>query len=260
MRWLDKMESLLSIKDLTVGVGSKVLVNQVSFDVPEGKIVAIAGGSGSGKTTIGLSILRLLPSALNIRQGSIVFEGQDLLGLSTESMRQRRGARIGMVFQEPLSAFDPLFTIGQQLDEVLAAHTKLSRPERYKKVLDALTEVELPDPQRAYGSYPHQLSGGMRQRAMVAMACVCGPSLIIADEPTSSLDVTLQVKIMEMFVRLKKKNMSVLLIAHDLGMISHVADEVIVLRQGGMVEKGPVSQVISQPQHEYTRALVEAFQ
>jgi len=260
MMGLDKMSTLLSIKDLSVTVGSKVLVDQVSFDVPEGKIVAIAGGSGSGKTTIGLSILRLLSPALIIKQGGIVFEGQDLLGLSIEEMRQRRGARIGMVFQEPLSAFDPLFTIGRQLDEVLAAHTPLTGQERYKKVLKTLSEVELPDPQRTYTSYPHQLSGGMRQRAMVAQALVCSPSLIIADEPTSSLDVTLQVKIMELFIGLSKKNISILLIAHDLGMISHVADEVIILRQGRMVEKGPVSQIIQQPRHEYTKELLEAFQ
>jgi ABC-type glutathione transport system ATPase component len=225
------MNPLLSINNLTVGVGDKVIVDNVSFDVPQGKIVAIAGASGSGKTTIGLSILRLIPPSLHIQQGKIVFEGQELLELSSERMRQCRGARIGMVFQEPLSAFDPLFTVGQQLDDVLVAHTKLSKQERYKKTLDALTEVELPDPQRAYKSFPHQLSGGMRQRAMVAQAMVCGPSLIIADEPTSSLDVLLQVKIMELFVRLKKKNISILLISHDLEMISHLADETIVLRQ-----------------------------
>jgi len=222
---------LLSIKNLTVEVGTKTLVNNVSLDVPRGKIVAIAGASGSGKTTVGLSILRLLPPALSIKQGSIVFEGQDLLELSTEEMRQRRGARIGMVFQEPLSAFDPLFTIGQQCDEVLASHTKLSKQDRYKKVLETLSEVELPDPQGAYKSFPHQLSGGMRQRAMVAQAIICGPSLIIADEPTSSLDVILQVKIMELFARLKVKNISILLISHDLDMIAHLADETIVLRQ-----------------------------
>lgn len=254
------MNPLLSVNNLTVAVGTKVLVNNVSFEVPQGKIMAIAGGSGSGKTTIGLSVLRLLSSALSIKQGSIVFEGRDLLGLPVREMQYCRGARIGMVFQEPLSAFDPLFTVGQQLDEVLAAHTKLSKQERYKKVLETLTEVELPSPQRAYGSYPHQLSGGMRQRAMVAQAMVCGPSLIIADEPTSSLDITLQIKIMELFGRIKNKNISILLITHDLGMISHMADEVIILRQGEMVEKGPVSQVIGQPKHEYTRALIGAFQ
>ena len=227
---LDKMSALLSIKDLTVAVGSKVLVDQVSFDVPEGKIVAVAGASGSGKTTIGLSVLRLLPAALSIKQGSIIFEGQDLLKLSAEEMRQRRGARIGMVFQEPLSAFDPLFTIGAQIDEVLAAHTSLPRLRRHKKIMDVLNEVGLPDPQRAYRAYPHQLSGGMRQRAMVAQAMACGPSLIIADEPTSSLDVTLQVKIMALFDRLRKRSISILLISHDLEMIKHLADETIVLQ------------------------------
>jgi len=254
------MNTLLSINNLTVAVGSKMLVNQVSFDVPPGKIVAIAGGSGSGKTTIGLSILRLLSPSLRIEQGKIIFEGKDLLGFSKEDMRQCRGARIGMIFQEPLSAFDPLFTIGQQMDEVLEAHTKLSKQERFKKILETLSEVELPDPKRAYKSFPHQLSGGMRQRAMVAQAIVGGPSLVIADEPTSSLDVTLQVKIMELFRRLRQKNISILLIAHDLGMISRVADEIMVLRQGEIVEKGLTMQVINQPRHEYTRALLEAFQ
>lgn len=231
------MNNLLSIRNLTVAVGDKVLVNNVSFDVPQGKIVALAGTSGSGKTSIGLSILRLLHPALRINQGSIVFEGKDLLELPTEEMRQVRGARIGMVFQEPLSAFDPLFTVGQQLDEVLVAHTSLSKQERYKKVLETLAEVELPDPKRAYESFPHQLSGGMRQRAMVAQSIVCGPSLIIADEPTSSLDVTLQAKIMALFNKLRKKNISILLISHDLEMISHLADETIVLgRSVGAVQ------------------------
>ena len=225
------MNPLLSIKNLTVAVGAKEIVHNVSFDVPQGKIVAVAGASGSGKTTIGLSILRLLPSALSITQGSIVFEGQDLLGFSCERMRQCRGARMGMVFQEPLSAFDPLFTVGAQCDEVLCAHTKLSKQERYKKVLDTFAEVGLSDPKQAYKSFPHQLSGGMRQRAMVAQAMVCGPSLIIADEPTSSLDIILQVKIMGLFSRLRKKNISILLISHDLEMISHLADETILLRQ-----------------------------
>jgi len=256
------MIPLLSINNLTVSVGPKVLVNDVSFDVPEAKILAIAGGSGSGKTTIGLSILRLLPSALSIQGGSrIVFEGHDLLGLPEADMRRCRGARIGMVFQEPLSAFDPLFTIGQQLDEVLVAHTRLTKSGRYEKILQTLNEVELPDPKRAYVSFPHQLSGGMRQRAMIAQAMVGDPSLIIADEPTSSLDVTLQVKIMELFSKLRvKKNMTMVLIAHDLGMISHLADEVIICRAGQIVERGSVRQVIDSPQHEYTKALVEAFQ
>ncbi|MBF0504296.1 MAG: ABC transporter ATP-binding protein [Candidatus Omnitrophica bacterium] len=255
------MDSLLSVKNLTVAVGLKAVVNDVSFDVFGAQIMAVAGGSGSGKTTIGLSILRLLPPALRIGQGSIIFEGKNLLDLSAEDMRLCRGARIGMVFQEPLSAFDPLFTIGQQLEEVLAAHTQLTKQDRQRKVLEILSDVELPDPLRAYASYPHQLSGGMRQRAMMAQAMVCDPSLIIADEPTSSLDVTLQVKMMELFVHLKKKkNISFVLIAHDLGMISQVADEIIILREGKMVEGGKVDQVMGCPQNEYTKQLIEAFQ
>ena len=253
------MNDLLIIKDLTVAVGNKLLVDRVSFEVPPGKIVAIAGGSGSGKTTIGLSVLGLLPSALSVKQGSIIFENKNLLKLSAQELRQVRGDRIGMVFQEPLSAFDPLFTIGQQLEEVLVAHTHLSGQERYKKILETLAEVELPDPRRAYGAYPHQLSGGMRQRAMVAQAMVAGPSLIIADEPTSSLDVTLQAKVMEIFRRLKNK-ISILLITHDLGMIANVADDLVILRQGQIVEKGPVARIYDQPCHEYTKALIEAFQ
>jgi len=254
------MEPLLSIRDLTVAVGPQKIDDHVSFNVPRGKIVAVAGGSGSGKTTIGLAILRLLSPALSIKQGSIIFEGKDLLSLHVNQMQQYRGAGIGMVFQEPLSALDPLFTIGDQIEEVLSVHTALSKHERYDKAIESLAEVELPDPMRVYKSYPHQLSGGMRQRAMIAQALVCGPSLIIADEPTSSLDVTLQVKIMGIFNRLKAKGISILLIAHDLGMIAHVADEIIILRQGIMVEQGLVASVIGQPQHEYTKALVEAFQ
>ncbi|MDE2028528.1 MAG: ABC transporter ATP-binding protein [Candidatus Omnitrophica bacterium] len=255
---MSNFDPLLSLEELTVKAGKKTLVDRVSFNVPRGGIVAVAGGSGSGKTTIGLSLLRLLPCALRIRQGRMVFEGRDLLGLSDEEMRRVRGARIGMVFQEPLSALDPLFTIGGQMDEVLAAHTALSKQERHKKILSALDEVGLPDPQRAYRSFPHQLSGGMRQRASVAQAIVTGPSLIIADEPASSLDVTLQAKIMELFIRLKRKNIAILLIAHDLAMIARLADEIVVLCKGQAVEQGPVSKVMADPLHEYTKALLEA--
>jgi len=153
-----------------------------------------------------------------------------------------------------------LFTIGSQLDEALTAHTPLSKQERFQKILAAFSEVELPDGPRVYKSYPHQLSGGMRQRAMIAQAMVCGPSLIIADEPTSSLDVTLQVKINAIFTRLRQKGISILLITHDLGMISRIADEVVVLCRGEMVEKGPAADIVRGPRHEYTKALVEAFQ
>ncbi|MDE1921347.1 MAG: ABC transporter ATP-binding protein [Candidatus Omnitrophica bacterium] len=255
---MSSFDPLLSVDRLTVTAGDNTLVNQVSFDVPRGAIVAVAGGSGSGKTTVGLSILRLLPPALLVRQGGIVFEGKNLLDFSGEDMRRIRGGRIGMVFQEPQSALDPLFTIGRQMDEVLSAHTTLSKAQRYQKALETLDEVQLPQGQRVYKSFPHQLSGGMRQRAMVALAVACGPSLVIADEPTSSLDVTLAARIMELFVRLKAKGISILLIAHDLGMISRIADDVVILKQGEVVEKGPAAKVLAGPAHEYTRALIEA--
>ncbi len=254
------MKPLLSVEGLTVSAGPKDILKEISFDLPAGKITAIAGGSGSGKTTIGLSILRLLSPGLKIRQGRLDFEGRDLRMMTEDQMRSVRGRRIGMVFQEPLSAFDPLFTIGSQMDEALQAHTDFSRQERTRKILQTLAEVELPDPQRAYKCFPHQLSGGMRQRAMAAQAMVCGPSLIIADEPTSSLDMTLQVKIMHLLARFKTRNITVLLITHDLGMVAHLADEVIILKEGRIVEQGAVAQVYGRPQHEYTRALVEAFQ
>ena len=240
--------------------GTKTIVDDISFDVGRRKIVAVTGGSGSGKTTLGLSILRLLSAGLEITKGKILFEGKDLLMLDDEDMRQCRGARIGMVFQEPLSAFDPLFTIGSQIDEVLSAHTVLNKQQRYNNVLDVLSDVELPDPQRAYESYPHQLSGGMRQRAMIAQAIAGNPSLVIADEPTSSLDVRLQVKIMDLFRKLRReRGISILLIAHDLGVVSHLADEVVVLRAGRMVEHGPVRAMMDKPKHEYTKQLIEAF-
>ena len=229
--------NLLSIKNLTVTVGSAKILDGASFDVAQGKIVGLVGGSGSGKTTAGLSILRLLADPLKVSSGNIIFNGQDLLVLPEPEMRWRRGAEIAMVFQEPLDAFDPLFTIGQQIDEVLAAHTQLSPLQRRQKALEVLSQVRLPEPERVFRSYPHQLSGGQRQRAMIAQAIACNPKLLIADEPTSNLDVTVQAGIMDVFRALKmQKDMSIILISHDLGMVAHVADEAVVLCEGRVVE------------------------
>ncbi|MBF0510827.1 MAG: ABC transporter ATP-binding protein [Candidatus Omnitrophica bacterium] len=252
--------SVLSINGLTISSKDKTIVKDVSFEVPRGKIVALAGGSGCGKTTIGLSVLRLLPYGLHLERGRILFEGQDLWALSPEEIRQIRGKHLSMVFQDALSAFDPVFTIGSQLNEVLVAHTELSQKQRREKILNAFGEVQLPDPERVYRSYPHQLSGGMRQRAMIAQASILNPALLIADEPTSSLDVTLQIKMGELLSCLKDKGVSILMIAHDWGMIKRLADFVVVLCQGEVVEQGAVHQVCQNPGHEYTKALMEAFQ
>ncbi len=256
-------QNLLALENLTVTVTEagkeKTLVDKVSLQMATLGITALVGGSGSGKTTTGLAILRLLPLGLVVRQGRVVFEGEDLLGVSADRMRDIRGKDIAMIFQEPLYAFNPVFSIGYQIEEVLEVHLRLNPRQRRERVLDILNIVGLPDPGRAARSYPHQLSGGMRQRAMIAQAIAAEPKLIIADEPTSNLDVTLQARIMELFRRLKDKfNLSILLITHDLGMVAHMADQVAVMKEGRIVEQGPTQQVLKNPRHSYTGALMEA--
>ncbi len=254
--------ALLQLKNLTVSVTDegeeKNLVNDVSLSVESNRIVALVGGSGSGKTTTGLSILRLLPPALSVKKGEIIFGGKDLLGYTESAMQKLRGKEIGMVFQEPLYAFNPLFTIGYQIAEVLKTHTDLSANKIVDKVLELLQMVEISDPKRVASSYPYQLSGGMRQRAMLAQAIAASPKLIIADEPTSNLDVTLQARIMQLFRRLKDKlNLSILLITHDLGVVRHLTDEVVVLAQGKVIESGPAAQILANPKEEFTQRLVK---
>ena len=255
---------LLRLENISVsvneGAGQTLLLDHVSLQVPELSVTALVGGSGSGKTTTGLAILRLLPLALNLRAGAIFFNGEDLLKASEARMRQVRGGEISMVFQEPLSAFNPVFSIGCQIDEVLQVHTDLSPARRQKRVLELLDLAGLPDPARAAGNYPHQLSGGMRQRAMIAQAIAGGPKLIIADEPTSNLDVTLQARMIGLFKKLKDElRLSILLITHDLGMVRHMADHVAVMTNGRIVENGTTADVLSRPRHAYTRELMEAL-
>ena len=259
------IKNLVQIKNLTIAVKGleerKKIVDNVSFDISELSISALVGASGSGKTTTGFAILRLLDSALTIEKGEIFFEGKDLLKEPLERMRILRGGEISMVFQEPLNAFNPVFSIGYQIDEVLQFHTQLNKQQRYKKIVELLDVVGLPEPQRISKNYPHQLSGGMRQRAMIAQAIAASPKLIIADEPTSNLDVTLQARIIELFKKLRKElNLSILLITHDLGMVQHLADEVMVMNQGVIVEKGKVRGMFGDAQHPYTKQLIEASQ
>lgn len=252
--------NLLVVENLTVTVAEKTIVSAASLEVPALSVTALVGGSGSGKTTMGLAILRLLPLGLVARQGRILFAGEDVLKLPDERMRLLRGKDISMIFQEPLYAFNPVFSIGDQIEEVLSVHTSLSSRRRRARILELLDIVGLPDPQRVAGHYPHQLSGGMRQRAMIAQAIAAGPKLLIADEPTSNLDVTLQAKIMELFRELKDElKLSVLLITHDLGMVTHMADRVAVMTEGKIVERGMTKKVLENPQHPYTRILMEAM-
>ncbi len=254
-------KDLLIIEDLTVTAAGKNIVNAASLKVPALSVTALVGGSGSGKTTMGLAILRLLPLGLVVRQGRILFDGKDVLNLSEERTRSLRGKEIGMVFQEPLYAFNPVFSIGDQIEEVLHVHSSLNAHQRRERILELLNLVGLPNPKRVAGNYPHQLSGGMRQRAMIAQAIAAGPKLIIADEPTSNLDVTLQAKIMELFRKLKDElQLSILLITHDLGMVGHMADHVAVMTEGKIVERGTTKDVLKNPQHPYTRTLMETIE
>ena len=250
---------MLEIKQLTVAASDKNILTNVSFKAVQGKITAIVGGSGCGKTTIANCVMRLLPSALKVTQGQIFFNQQDLLSLEKEEMRLLRGADIAMIFQEPLWAFNPLMKIGQQMDEVLAVHTAMDKTGRRNKILDTLARVQLSNASDIFNRYPHQLSGGQRQRAMIAQALVTNPKFMIADEPTSNLDVTVQAKIMDLFREFKKEGLSMLLISHDLGLVSHLADDIVILEDGKVVESGSVDAIMNKPSHKYTKALMEAF-
>ncbi len=257
-------ETLLEIKNLSVDLvapqGRKTLLNRVDLTVKEKQIVALVGLSGSGKTTLGISILRLLPPVFQVTNGEIKFQGRDILPLLGEQMRRLRGKEIGMVFQEPLSALNPVFSVGFQIDEVLKYHTSLSTQKRQEKILHLLDLVGIKDSRRVARQYPHQLSGGMRQRVMIAQAIATDCRLIIADEPTSNLDVTVQARILELFGKLKEDlGISVLLITHDLGVVRELADEAAVLFEGRIVESGNVKDVLENPQHPFVRELVSSI-
>ena len=253
------MQPLVKINDLTVTINKQSILNQINLDILPFCVTAIVGESGSGKTTTGLAILKLLDPELVIKKGEILFDQEDILKVDQKRLVQIRGKDIGMVFQEPLDAFNPVFTIGCQIEEVLIYHTVLNSKQRRDRVKELLNMVELQDPARIANSYPHQLSGGMRQRAMIAQAIAAQPRLIIADEPTSNMDVTLQARIVELFRALREKlNLSILLITHDLGLVKHLADSVVVMKEGMIVEAGNVSQILNGSIHEYTRELVRA--
>lgn len=236
------------------------VVEDVSFSLMPGETIGLVGESGSGKTVTGLSILRLLPGGSARNSGQVMFEGRDLLALPESEMRAIRGRRISMVFQEPMTALDPVFTVGQQLIETLRAHFRMSRREAREKAVDALAQVGIPLPARRVDEYPHQLSGGMRQRVMIAIALACEPSLLIADEPTTALDVTIQAQIIELLQRLiQQSNASLIFISHNLGVVAQSCDRMVTMYAGQVVEDGAIDNVLEQPRHPYTAGLLASM-
>ncbi len=252
---------LLSIQDLKVGfrMGRGTVaeaVKGVSFDIPENTTVALVGESGSGKSVTAMSVLNLLPDNAQ-RSGRILWRGKDLLQTSLRDLQSLRGKEIACVFQDPMSSLNPVFTVGQQLCEPLIKHMGLNRRDAWARAEALLGEVGIPEPKRRLGSYPHEMSGGQQQRVMIAMALACEPSLLIADEPTTALDVTIQRQIIELLARLQdKRRMSVLFISHDLGLVGEIAQHVVVMRGGTVREQGPVAQIFESPQDDYTKALL----
>ena len=236
-------------------------VDGVSFTVGSGETLAIVGESGSGKSVTSLSIMRLISSPPGeIADGVVRFRGRDLLLLSEPAMRAVRGNEIGMIFQEPMSSLNPLLTVGEQIAEVVRLHQGLGRAAARRHAVEMLTRVNIPDPARRAGEYPHRLSGGMRQRVMIAMALACHPALLIADEPTTALDVTIQAQILQLIRTLQAEmGMSVLFITHNLGVVAQIADRVAVMYAGRIVEQGDVVTVLTSPRHPYTRALLRSI-
>ncbi|MEO7743390.1 MAG: ABC transporter ATP-binding protein [Usitatibacter sp.] len=256
------MSALLSVRDLSVHFPTRQgvvrAVEEVSFDIEAGETVALVGESGSGKSTVAAAIMRIIPSPPGIiAGGEILFEGRDLVKLPESEMRQVRGSRVAMIFQDPMMALNPVHSIGAQIVEALMLHTALSRRQALDRAVELLELVRVPAPATRVRQYPHNLSGGMRQRAMIAMALACDPRLLVADEPTTALDVTIQAQVLELIGELQARlGMAVLLITHDLGVVGEIADRVVVMYGGRKVEEGRVEEVFRAPLHPYARGLM----
>jgi peptide/nickel transport system ATP-binding protein len=257
-------EPLLSVRDLVTAFhtdeGVVRAVDGVSFEVPDGGTIGIVGESGCGKSVTSLSIMRLIPVPPGrIERGAIEFEGKDLVKLSEKEMRALRGNRISMIFQEPMSSLNPVYTVGAQIAEAVRLHQDVTREGARARALEMLELVGIPGPKERIDSYPHQLSGGMRQRVMIAMALACKPKLLIADEPTTALDVTIQAQILDLLRRLQKEmGMSIVLITHDLGVVADIAEEVVVMYAGKVVERARTADIFASPKHPYTRGLLRS--
>ncbi len=257
------MSHLLEVKNLQTHFptrgGLVKAVNGVSFHLDAGELLGLVGESGCGKSITALSIMRLIAAPGKIVGGELTFDGKNLLKLSDAEMRQIRGDDIAMIFQDPMTSLNPVFTVGEQIAEALRLHRKLSRKAARAAAIDAMREVSIPDPARRADDYPHQLSGGMRQRVMIAMALACDPKLLIADEPTTALDVTIQAQILELLEELRQhRELAVLLITHDLGVVAEVADRVAVMYTGRIVEESTVDELFARPKHPYTEGLLRS--
>jgi peptide/nickel transport system ATP-binding protein len=257
------MSHLLEVKNLQTHFptrsGLVKAVDGVSFHLDAGELLGLVGESGCGKSITALSIMRLIAPPGKIVGGELTFDGKNLLKLSDAEMRQIRGDDIAMIFQDPMTSLNPVFTVGEQIAEALRLHRKLSRKAARAAAIEAMREVSIPDPARRIDDYPHQLSGGMRQRVMIAMALACDPKLLIADEPTTALDVTIQAQILELLEELRRhRELAVLLITHDLGVVAEVADRVAVMYTGRIVEESSVEELFARPKHPYTEGLLRS--
>ena len=257
------MDQLLEVRDLETQFPTRAglvkAVDRVSFGIGEGELMALVGESGCGKSITALSIMRLISSPGKIVGGTIRFKGEDLTAATEDRMREVRGNDIAMIFQDPMTSLNPVYPVGEQIAEALRLHRKLDKKQARAAAIDAMREVAIPSPERRANDYPHQLSGGMRQRVMIAMALACEPQLLIADEPTTALDVTVQLKILDLLKDLRTtRKLAVLLITHDLGVVAETADRVCVMYTGRIVEESSVHELFSDPKHPYTRGLLRS--
>ncbi|MDF2620036.1 MAG: dppD [Xanthobacteraceae bacterium] len=256
--------ALLDVRDLGIafrtGAGMVQVTRDVTFAIQPGEVVGLVGESGCGKTVTGLALMGLLPKATSRIAGEVLLEGENLIGMSARRLQQRRGAKISMIFQEPMSALDPVFTIGEQIAETLRAHRHVSAREARERGIEALARVGIPEPALRYDAYPHQLSGGMRQRAMIAIAIVCEPRLLIADEPTTALDVTVQAQIVDVLGDLcSRLGMAMLFITHDLGLVAQTCSRLVTMYAGEVIEEGCIDDVLVRPRHPYTSGLLRSL-
>ena len=255
---------ILDVRDLRVSFrteqGLVRAIDGVSFDVNEGEVLGLAGESGSGKTVTLLAVMGLITDPNAVIEGSIRYRGRELVGMAPRDMRQLRGREIAMIFQDPMTALTPVYTIGWQIAEQILAHQKVSKKQAWDRAIELLGEVNIPKPEEAVHRYPHQLSGGMRQRAVIAMALTCNPALLVADEPTTALDVTVQAQILDLLRKLQKSHGSaIVFITHDLGVMAELADRIMVMYAGRIVERASRADIFAAPRHPYTRALLDSI-